>query len=163
MADDLEKAREALNRQWDKQIGGLFGQAKSITSAVEAFVNAILSSREEKAGAAGLVEARSEIEQAKKYATMLFASLAPHCQPMGDLIGILTQIDNATTVIPTLNARIAELERERDGLKEHIRIHAGDTLSLNNEAEDWKDRAEKAEAALAVAHAAGLTRGSGDV
>lgn len=61
--------------------------------------------------------ATAERDQAKKYATMLFAALAPQCKPMGDLIGILCQIDNATTVIPVLTAerdaaraRVAELE-----------------------------------------------------
>jgi hypothetical protein len=36
----IEEAREALNAQWNRHIGGLFGRASDITAAIEALIDA---------------------------------------------------------------------------------------------------------------------------
>lgn len=51
-----------------------------------------------------------ESVRAYHYAVSLFGHLAPQCEPLDDLLGVLTQIDNATTVIPSMHDRIASLE-----------------------------------------------------
>lgn len=55
--------------------------------------------------------------EAYSYAVSLFSHLAPQCEPLPDLIGVLTQIDNATTIIPTLRATIAERDRRIEELE----------------------------------------------
>lgn len=45
-----------------------------------------------------------------------------------------------------LNERIAGLERELGAAREHARLHAGDTLSLNNEVETMREHWLEAEA-----------------
>ena len=39
----IDEAREALDRQWNTHIGGLFGRASDITAAIEALIDAKLS------------------------------------------------------------------------------------------------------------------------
>lgn len=56
---------------------------------------------------------------AYKYAVRLFRHLAPQCTPLPDIYGVLTQIDNATTVIPKLEA---EATRLRTAVEDTLRI-----------------------------------------
>lgn len=53
-----------------------------------------------------------EAMRAYNYAVTLFGHLAPQCEPLDDLLGVLTQIDNATTIIPELRKTIADLEQQ---------------------------------------------------
>lgn len=60
--------------------------------------------------ASRVVALTSELEAAHKYAVQLFLWMAPQCTPLPDLRGVLTQIDNAITVIPKLKARAEAAE-----------------------------------------------------
>jgi hypothetical protein len=121
MSDALEKARHALNRQWNLYIGRLFGEANYITAAIEALVdvkvNAILDAREAKA------------EPAKR-------------GPCSDKCMAGIECDSACRRPDPRDALIAELERERDEAHEHAR-------QWQDRKHVWKGCAEKAEAALA--------------
>jgi hypothetical protein len=71
---------------------------------------------------ARIEELTRERDEATTYLRNLLVSFVnQHCEPVpewkpleGDLIGMLTQFDNASTVAREFRARIAELERERD-------------------------------------------------
>lgn len=61
-----------------------------------------------------------ELEQARGYAERLFRSWAPQCEPLPDLLGLLTQIDNYVTGLRVkrchyCNALMRERERTVDG------------------------------------------------
>lgn len=96
--------------------------------------------------------------KAYHYAARLFGYLAPQCEPLDDLMGVLTQIDNATTVIPTLRKnvadleqRLAEAERQATTAMNTLNLHRGDTLSLSNDLELMVEQRDDAERDLAEA------------
>lgn len=62
----------------------------------------------------------------------------------------LSEMDASTKTIEQLTAEINRLHSEVRRLNELRRLHAGDTLSLSNELEEWRTRALEAEARLAM-------------
>jgi hypothetical protein len=61
--------------------------------------------------------ALKERDIAYGYAVGLLTALAPQCSPLPDLLGVLTQIDNATVWTKKLEASLATLRAERDALR----------------------------------------------
>lgn len=114
MTDALDAARRVLNGRLDKHIGGLFGQAQYITNAVEALIDAKVNA---------ILDAREE-----------------KTEPADTVSHMWSEVDKAR--LAERDARIAELERERDDLK-------ADAKRIHDEKMDHYMRAEKAEAALA--------------
>lgn len=92
------------------------------------------------------------------YAVSLFLHLAPQCEPLPDLIGVLTQIDNATTVIPDMRKQIADLEAR---LAE-AEIRSGQGWAAKRVAEHaLADATKRIEAAIERCH--GVAAGVDDI
>jgi hypothetical protein len=98
----------------------------------------------------------AEIKEACVYLeNLLVAYVNKYCDPVpewkplsDDLIGMLTQIDNASTVTGVWKARAEKAEAQRDDWKAMHR-HAQRTIAdLNADMKGQRARAEKAEAAL---------------
>jgi hypothetical protein len=93
---------------------------------------------------------RSEVEQAHSYLDRLLQNTHPQCEPLPDLWGLCTQIDNMVTQIPKLRA---EVERLREAL-ERIANHPEANVVLTDYGPDGKQRVwptveQEARAALA--------------
>jgi len=61
---------------------------------------------------------RAEVEQAHSYLARLLQNTHPQCEPLPDLRGLCTQIDNMVTEIPKLRA---EVERLKGGIADAMR------------------------------------------
>jgi hypothetical protein len=62
---------------------------------------------------------RAEVEQAHSYLARLLQNTHPQCEPLPDLWGLCTQIDNMVTEIPKLRA---EVERLREALSPLVAV-----------------------------------------
>jgi len=80
-------------------------------------------------------------DEAYGYLSRLFVSVAPQCTPLGDLLGIVTQIDNAmvwlqerTTAaevdVATLRAALQAAKAETEGATELLRLATADRNNL---------------------------------
>jgi len=68
---------------------------------------------------AGVDALRAEVEQAHSYLDRLLQNTHPQCEPLPDLWGLCTQIDNMVTDIPKLRA---EVERLRGALSPLVAV-----------------------------------------
>jgi len=91
--------------------GGIIHRPGCVVGAVQQGIGMMNGSMAELSALRAEREAvQKELTGAWGYASRLFKSLAPHCEPLDHIIGVLTQIDNwSTGVCPT---------EERDALAE---------------------------------------------
>jgi len=92
----------------------------------------------------------AEVEQAHSYLARLLQNTHPQCEPLPDLWGLCTQIDNMVTEIPKLRAEVKQL---REAL-ERIANHPEANVVLTDYGPDGKQRVwptveQEARAALA--------------
>lgn len=89
-------------------------------------------------------KAEATLAQVHRYATELFAVLAPQCSPLEDAVGVMTQIDNALCGITKRYCKEGETPQQR------VERYHKETLTLMQMLADEKGKTETARAALAA-------------
>jgi len=79
--------------------------------------------------------ARGEVvEQAHSYLARLLQNTRPQCEPLPDLWGLCTQIDNMVTEIPKLRAEVKRLRKTLEWYADHTRYNGFNLHQATNDA-----------------------------
>jgi len=74
------------------------------------------------------------VEQAHSYLARLLQNTHPQCEPLPDLWGLCTQIDNMVTEIPKLRAEVERLRGALEWYADHTRYNGINLHQATNDA-----------------------------
>lgn len=77
---------------------------------------AAIAAWNQRATPAEVAALRAEVEQAHSYLARLLQNTHPQCEPLPDLWGLCTQIDNMVTEIPKLRVEVERLRGALEGM-----------------------------------------------
>lgn len=124
---------------------------KAWTSEAKSAIDAVLSFSQ--APKAGMTIERIDVAFAEFRKTLTVMDTRPDHQSFaqGYVAGWNAQGEDVPAAgSQTRDELVGSLLSEISALKEHIKIHAGDTISLSGEIDMWRERALEAEEALAL-------------